>query len=212
MLLQADQSQLLFLDWQTQALQALPEAPALLARVQALQELAKIFAVPSVSAQLPESVAGAWVAGLPLDAERHLERSRYSAACEVDDSLLPWLQATANAPKNSAKGNARSLPKHLQKPPAEPRADLVLAGCYTHTAVLQTALDLLDNEDYSLIVLADCCASPNARDHDAALDRLAAQGAELVTLEMLALEWLADTENRKAEAVYGVLAGLKNKA
>ena len=84
----------------------------------------------------------------------------------------------------------------------------MLAGCYTHTAVLQTALDLLDNEDYSLIIVADCCASPRQRDHDAALDRLAAQGAELVTLDMLALEWLADSDSRKAPEVMALLAKL----
>ena len=67
---------------------------------------------------------------------------------------------------------------------------------------------LLDNEDYSLIIVADCCASPRQRDHDAALDRLAAQGAELVTLDMLALEWLADSDSRKAPEVMALLAKL----
>jgi hypothetical protein len=38
------------------------------------------------------------------------------------------------------------------------------------------------------------------------LDRLAAQGADLVTLEMLALEWLGDTQHRKAQAVFDLLA------
>jgi len=205
MLLQADQAQLLMLDWQSQSLAALADAPALLARARALQELARIFVVPSCSAQLPVTLVGAWAAELALDEAKHIERSRYSAANEVTDSLLPLIEAAA---KPAPKGNARSLPKHLQKPQAEPRSDLLLAGCYTHTAVLQTALDLLDNEDYSLIVVADCCASPRQRDHDAALDRLAAQGAELVTLEMLALEWLADSENRKAPELMALLAKL----
>ena len=205
MLLQAQQSQLILLDWQSLQLAALADAPAVLARAHALQELARLLAVPACSAQLPQALAGAWQPELALDAQTHIERSRYSAACEVADSVLPLIEAAA---KPAPKGNARSLPKHLQKAQAEPRSDLVLAGCYTHTAVLQTALDLLDNEDYSLIIVADCCASPRQRDHDAALDRLAAQGAELVTLEMLALEWLADTDSRHAAAVHSLLAKL----
>ena len=205
MLLQASQSQLLLLDWQSQNLQALPDAPALQARAQVLQELARLFALPACSAQLPQAVAGTWLPELVQEAGLYIERSRYSAASEVADSVLPLIEAAA---KPAPKGNARSLPKHLQKAQAEPRSDLVLAGCYTHSAVLQTALDLLDNEEFSLIVVADCCASPRQRDHDAALDRLAAQGAELVTLEMLALEWLADTDRRHAEAVHGLLAAL----
>ena len=205
MLLQADTAQLVLLDWQAGPLQALADAPALLARARALQELAQLFSLPVCSAQLPAELAGAWQAQWPLDAAKHIERSRYSAASEVADSVLPLIEAAA---KPAPKGNARSLPKHLQKAQAEPRQDIVLAGCYTHTAVLQTALDLLDNEDYSLIIVADCCASPRQRDHDAALDRLAAQGAELVSLEMLALEWLADSESRKAAAVQALLAAL----
>ena len=205
MLLQADQAQILLLDWQSQNLKAVADAPALQARACALHALAQIFAIPACSAQLPADLAGAWLSELAVDQARHIERSRYSAANEVTDSLLPLIEAAA---KPAPKGNARSLPKHLQKAQAEPRSDLVLAGCYTHTAVLQTALDLLDNEDYSLIVVADCCASPRQRDHDAALDRLAAQGAELVTLEMLVLEWLADSDSRRAAAVHELLAKL----
>ena len=202
MLLSADQSQFVLLDWQSLSLKNLEQAANLHSRLRALQELARIFALPVCSAQLPQNIAGAWLAETLPDAQRHIERSRYSAAGEDTPSLLPLLQSTATAPK----GNARSIPKHLQKPPADPRSDIVLAGCYTHTAVLQTALDMLDHEDFSLIVLVDCCASPRARDHDAALDRLAAQGAELVTLEMLALEWLADTQHRKAQTVFDLLA------
>lgn len=205
MLLQAQQAQLILLDWQSQQMGALADKAELLQRARALQQLAAIFAVPSCSAQLPEPFAGAWLPELVRQADTHITRSPYSAACEVAHSVLPLIEAAA---KPAPKGNARSLPKHLQKAQAEPRNDLVLAGCYTHTAVLQTALELLDNEDYSLIIVLDCCASPRQRDHDAALDRLAAQGAELVSLEMLALEWLADTDSRHAEAVHGLLAAL----
>ena len=205
MLLQAQQAQLILLDWQSQQMGALADKAGLLQRARALQQLAAIFAVPSCSAQLPEAFAGAWLPELVRQTDTHITRSPYSAACEVAHSVLPLIEAAA---KPAPKGNARSLPKHLQKAQAEPRNDLVLAGCYTHTAVLQTALELLDNEDYRLIIVLDCCASPRQRDHDAALDRLAAQGAELVSLEMLALEWLADTDSRHAEAVHGLLAAL----
>ena len=61
MLLQAQQAQLILLDWQSQQMGALADKADLLQRARALQQLAAIFAVPSCSAQLPEAFAGAWL-------------------------------------------------------------------------------------------------------------------------------------------------------
>ncbi|HZY15848.1 MAG TPA: isochorismatase family protein, partial [Ramlibacter sp.] len=91
-------------------------------------------------------------------------------------------------------GNARSLPRHLQKaaaPPAPVRESLVLAGCEAHVCLLQTALGLLEQEQ-EVWVVTDACGSRSERNRDAAFDRLAGAGAELVTTEMVAFEWLRD--------------------
>ena len=89
-----------------------------------------------------------------------------------------------------------SLPKHLQKPQAqaEPRNTVVIAGCEAHVCLLQTALDLLE-EEFEVWVVTDACSSRTERNRDAAFDRLAGAGAELVTTEMVGFEWLRTAEH-----------------
>ena len=103
------------------------------------------------------------------------------------------------APPVRTGGNARSLPKHLQKnrdnpAPAASRGTLVLAGCEAHVCLLQTALGLLEQE-FEVWVVTDACGSRRDRDRDAAFDRLAGNGVELVTSEMVVFEWLQDCEH-----------------
>ena len=69
MLLSADQSQLVLLDWQSLSLKNLEQAANLHSRLRALQELARIFALPVCSAQLPQNIAGAWLAETLPDAQ-----------------------------------------------------------------------------------------------------------------------------------------------
>ena len=44
-------------------------------------------------------------------------------------------------------------------------------------------------------VVTDACGSRTERNRDAAFDRLAGNGAELVTTEMVAFEWLRTADN-----------------
>jgi len=71
---------------------------------------------------------------------------------------------------------------------------VVIAGCEAHVCLLQTALDLLEDE-FEVWVVTDACASRTDRDRDAAFDRLAGAGAELLTTEMVLFEWLRSAEN-----------------
>jgi nicotinamidase-related amidase len=70
----------------------------------------------------------------------------------------------------------------------------VLAGLEAHVCVLQTALDLLEDE-FEVWVVTDACSSRTERNRDAAYDRLAGAGAELVTTEMVLFEWLRTAEH-----------------
>ena len=74
------------------------------------------------------------------------------------------------------------------------RNTVILAGCEAHICLLQTALDLLDDE-FDVCVVTDACASRTERNRDAAFDRLAGAGAELVTTEMVAFEWIRSAEH-----------------
>jgi nicotinamidase-related amidase len=108
-------------------------------------------------------------------------------------------------PPKPIQGNARSLPKHLQKASAgDARDTIVLAGCEAHVCLLQTALDLLEDE-FDVWVVTDACSSRTERNRDAAFDRLAGAGVELVTTEMVAFEWLRSAEHPAFKEVQGLI-------
>ena len=118
----------------------------------------------------------------------------------VEEGLSEWLRPEVKPPT----GNARSLPKHLQKAAAPERSMIVIAGCEAHVCLLQTALDLLEDE-FDVWVVTDACGSRTERNRDAAFDRLAGAGAELVTTEMVAFEWLRTAEHADFKAVLGLV-------
>jgi nicotinamidase-related amidase len=122
-------------------------------------------------------------------------------ACE--DGLLEGLRPL---PKAQQGGNARSLPKHLQKvvPQNTERNTIVIAGCEAHVCLLQTSLALLQ-EEFEVWVVTDACGSRTERSRDAAFDRLAGAGAELVTTEMVAFEWLRSSDHESFKDVLGIL-------
>ncbi len=83
-------------------------------------------------------------------------------------------------------------PGFLDRVPAQ--ADVILAGCEAHICVLQTALGLLA-AGRRVRVVQDAVGSRRTENRDAALRRLAAQGADIVTTEMVLFEWLGSAEH-----------------
>ncbi len=69
------------------------------------------------------------------------------------------------------------------------RPSLVVLGCEAHVCVLQTVLGLLD-QGRRVHVVANAVGSRTPANKDAALRRMAAHGAEIVTTEMVVFEWL----------------------
>ncbi len=131
----------------------------------------------------------------------HVLGSHFDACAEGLADLLREI----GTPK--ASPNARSLPKHLQKEPTNQRPNIVLVGFATHVSVLQTALSLLE-EELDVWLVTNACSSINQFDKDAALDRLAGAGAELVTLEMVAFEWLESPDHPQYDSVQALLMPL----
>ena len=196
MLLDADESQLVLVDYQTRLMPAIFENQQVLANAMRLARMARLLEVPVfATAQSPDKL-GDNVPELQQAVEeaggRTLVKTSFSA---VPEGLGDWLRPPARKPAGG--GNARSLPKHLQKaaPVEEPgRGIIVMAGCEAHVCLLQTALDLLE-EEFDVWVVTDACGSRTERNRDAAVDRLAGNGAELVTTEMVAFEWLRDADH-----------------
>ena len=184
MLIDADESQLVLVDFQARLKPAMLDADAVWANATRLSTLAQALDIPTWGTEQNPSRLGEMPPELRSRCRQVLAKMQFSA---VEEGLGEWLQPEANA---------RSLPRHLQKPQpgAEPRKTIVLAGCEAHICLMQTALDLLEDE-FEVWVVTDACSSRTERNRDAAYDRLAGAGAELVTAEMVAFEWLRTAEH-----------------
>jgi len=66
---------------------------------------------------------------------------------------------------------------------------IVVAGMEAHVCVMQTVLELLDN-DYQVHIVGEVLGTRNRSDLDAATDRMCAAGAVSISQEMLFFEWL----------------------
>ncbi len=72
---------------------------------------------------------------------------------------------------------------------------VVLLGCETHVAVLQTALQLMATFDGDVHLVVDATTSRRDRDCELALGRLQRTGVHLTSAEMVLFEWLRDTRH-----------------
>jgi nicotinamidase-related amidase len=187
MLLDADVSQLVLIDYQERLMPSIHEAGAVLLNALRLAKVARLLDVPVWGTEENPAGLGPNPRELRELCRQTLAKMHFSACA---DGLVELLRPPARQPG----GNARSLPKHLQKAPAAERNSVVMAGCETHVCFLQTALDLLDQE-FEVWVVTDACGSRSERNRDAAFDRLAGAGAELVTTEMVAFEWLRTADH-----------------
>lgn len=191
MLLDADASQLVLVDYQERLMPAIFEGPQVVANALKLAQIAQMLDVPVWGTEQNPSRLGPNDAALRALCRKTLAKMHFSA---TEEGLGEWLRPPA---KPQQGGNARSLPRHLQKPAqaqAPERGSIVIAGCEAHVCLLQTALDLLEDE-FEVWVVTDACSSRTERNRDAAFDRLAGAGAELVTTEMVAFEWLRSCEH-----------------
>lgn len=189
MLLDANECQLVLVDYQERLMPVIFKARVVLANAQRLAQAAQLLQVPIWGTEQNPQRLGHNDAQLRGLCGQTLAKMHFSA---VADGLEQWLTRTHAQPK----GNARSLPRHLRKsePEALERTSIVIAGCEAHVCLLQTALDLIEQE-WDVCVVTDACGSRTERNRDAAFDRLAGAGAELVTTEMVVFEWLRSCEH-----------------
>lgn len=186
MLLNHESSQLVLIDYQEKLMPVIHQADDVYRNALILASLAKKMRVPVFGTEhVPEKI-GLFLPELAAMCKATMRKTHFSACPEGLVDLL-----ASKAPT----GNARSLPKHLQKNTQEAERPCVLiAGVEAHVCLLQTALDLL-NEEMEVWVVTDACGSRTERNRDAAFDRLASNGAELVSTEMVVFEWLESAEN-----------------
>ncbi|ODS93953.1 MAG: isochorismatase [Comamonas sp. SCN 65-56] len=199
MLLNAEESRLVLVDYQERLMPVIQDGAAVLANARRLAQVAKMVQVPVWGTEQNPQRLGPNDAQLRALCDKTLAKMHFSA---VADGLAEWLAPPPAAPR----GNARSLPRHLQKsqPVSSERPSIVVAGCEAHVCLLQTALELIE-EEFEIWVVTDACGSRTDRNRDAAFDRLAGAGAELVTTEMVAFEWLRSCEHPSFKDMLGLI-------
>jgi nicotinamidase-related amidase len=192
MLLEEQECQLVLVDYQVRLMPAMFEGPLVLANAVRLARMAQALQVPVFGTEQNPDKLGQNMpelrAAIVESRGRTLAKTSFSAC---PDGLCDWLRPPQR--QGGGGGSARSLPKHLQKavpaPDRPARNSIVISGCEAHICLLQTALELLEQQ-FDVWVVTDACTSRTERSRDAAFDRLAGNGAELVTTEMVAFEWL----------------------
>lgn len=188
MLLDVSESQLVLVDFQARLMPAIHEGAAVLSNALKLAKAAHALRVPVFGTEQNPDGLGPNDEGLRALCQKTVTKMDFSA---VGEGLMDCLRP----PARPASGNARSLPKHLQKPASgSERNMVVMAGCEAHVCLMQTALELMEQE-VDVWVVTDACGSRTERNRDAAYDRLAGAGAELVTTEMVLFEWLRSAEH-----------------
>ena len=161
-LLSRRDSQLIVVDVQEKLTPFIPVAAKLIANCRRLIQGARILDVPVFATeQYPRGLGATVPELLPLLPERPV-KVRFSCA-EV---------------LNAATAAAR----------ADDRYKIVLCGMETHVCVLQTALDLLV-QGFQVYVAADAVGSRTKLDWKIGLQRMAASGVTITTLESVLFEW-----------------------
>ena len=199
MLLDVSLSQLVLVDYQTRLMPDIYEGAQALANGVRLGQAARLLGVPTWGTEQNPSGLGPNPPEIRALCKDTLVKMHFSA---VEEGLGEWLRPEPQSPQ----GNARSLPKHLQKavPHVVQRNCIVMSGWEAHVCLMQTALDLLEDE-FEVWVVTDACSSRTERNRDAAFDRLAGAGAELVTTEMVLFEWLRTAEHAQFKDVLALV-------
>jgi nicotinamidase-related amidase len=157
MLLELEDSQLVLIDPQERLLPALHEGMNMLQQAMRLGQAARLLRVPIWGTEHNPQGLGPMIGPLRSLCPMVLPKTTFSA---VGAGLADFLRPPAKVRQG---GNARSLPKHLQKPVEAPvgRNSIVLAGCETHVCLLQTALELIELEFDVWVVTDACSVAPN---------------------------------------------------
>lgn len=174
MKLDADRSVLLIVDLQERLLPAIDQSASVIKHAAWLIGVARQLNVPVLlTEQYPQGLGGTAPAISQLiDPDEKLEKIHFSAVAE---------------------GNLLSHPTGQRK-------QWVVCGTESHVCVQQTVLDLLA-AGRDVAVVEEAVGSRQMRDKDLALQRMRQFGAQIVSREMVAFEWLHQANTPEFRAV-----------
>lgn len=164
MLINSSQSLLLIIDIQSKLAPYIHQASQVINTSRWLIEIARELNVTvRVTEQYPQGI-GPTVAPLAqlLSNDEILQKMHFSATKE------------------------ESIKNHLAE---LDRQQIIMLGTEAHVCCLQTAAGLLE-QGYEVFMVEDGLGSRNPKDKELALERLKQAGAQIVSKEMVAFEWL----------------------
>ncbi|HLY46912.1 MAG TPA: isochorismatase family protein [Stellaceae bacterium] len=168
-------STLLIVDFQARLMPAIEDGPALVANARRLLQAAAMLDVPVL---FTEQNAGGLGPTLP---ELRDESAEIAHKMTFDACRSPGFLGRLGE-----------------------RPGVVVAGCEAHVCVLQTVLGLLDH-GRRVYLVRDAVGSRRAENKEAALRRLERHGAEIVTTEMVAFEWLGTAADPRLREVIALI-------
>ncbi|KAF9092070.1 Isochorismatase domain-containing protein 1 [Mortierella sp. AD031] len=157
-----------------------------------------IFQYPSVVATAQKMIAAHKVLDIPLIVTEQNPKALGSTATELDLS-----QAKVNHPKTKFSMYIPEIEKELKG-----IKSVVLFGIESHVCVLQTALDLLEN-NYDVHVLADGVSSMNSFEIKHALNRVKSAGGYVTTSESILFQLIGDSKHEKFKSISNLVKETK---
>lgn len=173
-------SQLLVIDVQTRLAKVMSERDGLMRNCETLIMAAKTLSVPvTVTEQYPKALGNTETAlseALPPQTTP-VEKTCFSccAAQEFDN--------------NFAYGE---------------KSQVILCGIEAHVCVLQTAMDLINN-NHQVFIVADAVASRSRDNKNIALNRMQQAGAIITSTESVLFEWLKDAKHEHFKSVSALI-------
>ena len=169
-LMQASRSLLVLVDYQARLMPSITDASSVIANAKRLLAAADLLGVAVVVTE--QNAAGIGPTTTELDvSNRKVIAKQTFGSCATPEFV-------------AAIGN---------------HADIILAGCEAHVCVTQTVLGLLEL-GRRVFLVRDATGARTPESKETAILRMARNGAEIVTTEMVIFEWLKTSEHDKFKA------------
>jgi len=175
MLMDAQQAVLVIVDLQGRLMPAIHDAQAVLAQNLRLARIARLLEIPVLGTEQNHQGLGPNVEEIAALCQQTLHKTHFGACFDGLPAILP-----------------------------PGRKQIVVTGCEAHVCMLQTAVGLLEL-GYDVIIAIDAVGSRQPASREAALQRLDKLGAQLLTVEMLAFEWLRDCKHPRFREVLALI-------
>lgn len=165
MLIEAEKSTLLLVDFQSRLMPVIHQGNIVTAQAVRLGRIAQLVNVPIIGTEQSPAKLGGNEDAIKQLCETTINKVHFNACADGLLDVLP-----------------------------HPRRQIIIAGCEAHICMLQTALGLLAH-GFVVRVVIDAVGSRREIDRAAALDRLQQAGAQMITVEMAAYEWVRSSEH-----------------